>query len=77
MRIKQFVLDKINNVQSRRQIAEALNVGDQNVYRLISKNATDGHLTKLKVLRIISEEVGLPIDDLVEETVDFAIEATK
>ncbi len=66
MKIKQAVLDQINNVESRRRIAMALEVSDQMFYRHMTQNAEDGTLTKIKALVAISEETGLAVQELLD-----------
>jgi hypothetical protein len=66
MKVKQSILDKINNVDSRRRISEKIGIGDQMLYKHIVANINDGSLTKMKALKAISEETGVAIDKILE-----------
>lgn len=68
MKVKQTILDRVNNVASRRVISEKLDIGDQMLYLHMKKNAADGPLTKMKALLAISEETGVPVEEILEET---------
>ena len=68
MKIREDILKRINNVRSRRAIAIKLNVGEQMIYAHINQNREDGALTKMKALVAISEELGIQVADLIEET---------
>lgn len=68
MKVKQSILDKINNVDSRRRISEKLGIGDQMLYKHITANVPDGSLTKMKALLAISEETGIAINKILEES---------
>jgi len=76
MKIKQTILDQINNVESRRGISEKLGIGDQMLYKHIKTNSDDGPLTKMIALMAISEETGIPIDQVLEQEVSTG-ETTK
>jgi hypothetical protein len=66
MKVKQSILDKINNVDSRRRISEKMSIGDQTLYKHIVANLSDGSLTKMTALKAISEETGIAVDKLLE-----------
>ena len=66
MRIKQDILDSINNPQSRTKIAMALSMGEQSVAIACRANQTNGTLTKYAALAVISEETGKNIDELLD-----------
>lgn len=66
MKVKQSILDQIQNVDSRRRISEKLGIGDQSLYLHIKQNNPDGYLTKMKALIAISEETGIPVDQVLE-----------
>jgi len=71
MRIKQDILDSINNPRSRTRIAMALHQGEQNIAIACRANAVNGVLTKYAALEVISEETGKSIDELLDrDTVD-------
>lgn len=67
MKVRQSILDQINNVESRRKIGERLGIADQMVYIHIKKNAVDGPLTKMKALQAISEVTEIPVMEILED----------
>lgn len=70
MKIKQSVLDQINNPQSRNRLGSKLGTGEQAIYRQLKENNPNGRLTKMDALEAISEETGLPIDQILEESAE-------
>lgn len=72
MKIKQTIIDQINNVDSRKRICDDLDIGDQMLYKHINANKENGRLTKLDALRSISKETGAAIEDICDETVTVA-----
>lgn len=66
MKVKQSILDRLNNVVSRRNIAVRLGLGETAVYNHMRLNKSDGYLTKMKALMAISEESGVPVDQILE-----------
>lgn len=66
MKVKQEILDRINNVASRRVIAEKLDIGDQMLYKHIKANSEDGPLTKMIALLAISEETSVPVTGILD-----------
>lgn len=68
MKVKREILEKIDNPRSRTRIALRLGCGEQNVANLIRKNFDNGALTKMIALKAISEETGLSLDEILEET---------
>lgn len=66
MKIKQGVLDKVDNTQSRTRIAVDLKVGEQTIAYQMRLNADNGRLTKMDALMAISKESGIPVDKLLE-----------
>lgn len=66
MKIKQEILDRIDNPGTRSKIAASLNQGEQSIALACKANVKNGPLTKYAVLRTISEETGVPIEDIVE-----------
>lgn len=69
MKLRQEILDLINNVDTRRRVSEKLGIGDQMLYKHIAANRPNGRLTKMDALVAISEETQVPVTDLLEETV--------
>lgn len=69
MKVKQEILNRINNVASRRVISAKLDISDQMLYKHIVRNAMDGPLTKMKALMAISEEAGIEVNQVLEENV--------
>lgn len=70
MKIKQNIIDQINEPETRSKIAVALKQGEQAVYVACKNNSDDGPLTKYAALVAISEITGLPIDKIVEAEVE-------
>lgn len=69
MKVKQTILDQINNVASRRRISTKLDIGDQMLYKHIKTNADDGPLTKMKAIICISEETGVDVSEILEDEI--------
>jgi hypothetical protein len=69
MKIKQHILDSINNPQSRTRIAMALKIGEQAIANACRANDPNGTLTKYAALEVISEETGKTIDKILDRTV--------
>lgn len=67
MKIKRKILNRINNVASRRIISAKLDISDQMLYKHMRQNASDGPLTKMKALMAISEEAGIDVNQALEE----------
>lgn len=67
MVLTQTVLEKINTVSTRIKIAGAMGVGEQTIINNIKWNKDDGPLTKATALKIISQETGLSIDQILTE----------
>src|SRR5690242_19569560 len=67
MKLKQEVVDKLNNPPTRRRISAKLkSCGDQAIYKHLRGNSDNGRLTKMDALKAIAEETGLTIDQLLE-----------
>lgn len=66
MKIKQAVLDKINNVACRMRIATQLGIGEPAIAAAINRNTDNGSLTKIKALKIIAVETGLDVEEILE-----------
>lgn len=69
MKIKKEILDKVDNPQSRTKIAMALGQGEQSIASACRANQDNGTLTKMAALKVISEETGIPVDQVLEEAV--------
>lgn len=67
MKVKQNILDLVNNPRARTRIADRLKCGEQAVYLQMKWNHPNGRLTKYDALKALSDETGRPISDLVEE----------
>lgn len=67
MKIKKKILDKVNNVGSRRRICSDLDISDQMLYKHIRANRENGRLTKMDALKAMSKETGEPVDEIIEE----------
>lgn len=67
MKIKQSILDKVDNPQSRTRIAIDLKLGEQSVALQMRLNSHDGRMTKMDYLKAISKEVGVGISEILEE----------
>lgn len=67
MKIKQKILDKIDNPLVRSKLAVKLLCGEQNLAVHMRRNSSDGRLTKMDALMAISEEVGCEVTDILEE----------
>ena len=71
MKLKQEIIDRLNNPPTRRRISAKLkSCGDQAIYKHLRGNAENGRLTKMDALRAIAEETGLSIDDLLEDSTE-------
>lgn len=66
MKVKQEVLDKINNPQDRVAIAALLKCGEQNIGSLIDRNQMNGRLTTMQALEAISEVSGIEVSEILE-----------
>lgn len=67
MKIKQSILDKIDNPISRVNIAQELGCGEQAVIVQIKNNNDNGRLTKMDALMAISKETGVEVNGILEE----------
>lgn len=67
MKVKQKIIDKINNVDTRMGIAKRLKTGEQNVYNAINRNVDNGRMTKMDFLKAIEAETAIPVDKILEE----------
>lgn len=67
MKIKQTILDLVDNPQSRTRIALDLRQGEQGVALQMRNNSDNGRMTKMDFLMAISKEAGVPVEDILEE----------
>lgn len=67
MKIKQSILDKVDNPQSRTRIAMDLKLGEQSVALQMRLNSHDGRMTKMDYLMAIAKEVGIGVSEILEE----------
>lgn len=72
MKLKNNIVEQIKNVRTRRRIGERLDISDQQVYQLLRVNRENGVLTKITALKCIAEVVGLPIDEIIEESLELS-----
>lgn len=64
MKVKQNILNQINNVQTRMAIANRLKTGEQNIVLAMRRNATNGRMTKMDFLLAVTAETGINIDEI-------------
>lgn len=68
MKIKQSILDIIDNPQTRTKLAMDLGCGEQSVALQLRNNKPNGRLTKMDALRAISKETGVSVEEILEES---------
>jgi hypothetical protein len=66
-KVKQSVLDSVNNLEMRMEIARRLRVGEQSVAWQMRKNTTNGRMTKMDFLEVLSEISGVAISEILED----------
>lgn len=66
-KVKQSVLDLINNPASRNRLGLRLKCDAASVAVQIRLNNTNGRLTKMDALEAVSEETGVPVSEILEE----------
>lgn len=67
MKVKQSIIDKVNNPQSRARIGLKIGCGDQMLYRHFQRNLNNGRLTKMDALKAIAEEAQVDLNDVLQE----------
>lgn len=67
MKVKQEILDLINNPPARTRIASDMKTGENNIALMMRRNAKNGAMTKWKFLKAIEKETGIAIDQILEE----------
>lgn len=66
MKVKQKILDSIDNPQKRTAIAALLGLGENAVAVQMRRNTEDGRMTKMDFLQAISKITGIPVDEILE-----------
>lgn len=72
MKVRQQILDLVNNPQSRTRIALKLGIGEQMVYVHLRQNNENGRLTKMDAVQAIAEEAGVEPVEVLEEARQIA-----
>lgn len=67
MKVKQDILDLIDNPQKRTAVATILGIGENAVAIQIRRNAVNGRMTKMDFMQAISEVSGFPVDEILED----------
>lgn len=67
MKIKQSILNKVNNPASRARIGLQIGCGDQMMYIHMRQNNVNGRLTKMDALMAISKEAGVTVEQVLDE----------
>lgn len=67
MKVKQKILDEINNPRMRTQIAVLLKTGENNVALAIRRNVSNGRMTKMDFLQAISQVSGIAVSEILEQ----------
>ena len=68
MKVRQNIIDKIDNPEIRVKIATILKCGEQAVAHQLRFNKHNGRMTKLDYLMAISEVTGIAVGEIVEES---------
>jgi len=71
MKLKQDIVDRLNNSKDRTLLALKIGVGENAVCIQLKKNKPFGRLTNQDALKAISEITGIDKDNLMEETEDI------
>lgn len=66
MKVKQNILDLVDNPQQRTAIASLLRVGEQTVALQMRLNKSNGRMTKMDFLQAVSEVSGFPVGEILE-----------
>lgn len=70
MKVRQKVLDIVNNVDSRKRISDDLKIGDQMLYKHMNQNKENGRLTKMDAIIALSKESKIPVSKILEESAE-------
>lgn len=61
MKIRNEILEMVrNSTETRREIARQLDVSEASISRYLKENQKNGELTKIVVVKIISNKLNLP-----------------
>lgn len=72
MKVRQNILDQIDNPQMRTLIAVELGVGEAVIAVHMRRNSEDGRMTKMDFLKAISKVLKVSIEDILEkEAIDL------
>lgn len=66
MKVKQEILDQINNVKTRMAIANRLGTGEQNIVLAMRRNSPNGRMTKMDFLKAVEAELNIPVGEILE-----------
>jgi hypothetical protein len=66
-KIKKSVIGKVNNLEGRLALCQALNQGEDSIRNLLLVNQPNGNLTKLAALESIAETAGTVPEEVVEK----------
>jgi len=66
-KVKQSILDLVDNPQKRTEIAGILKVGEQAIAWNMYHNKPNGRMTKMDFLEAISKVSGIPVTEILEE----------
>lgn len=75
MKVKQEILDLVDNPQKRTEIAGELKIGEQAVAWNMRRNSDNGRMTKMDFLEAISKVSGIPVSEILEEEVEKATQS--
>ena len=68
MKLSNDVLEKLKfSRKAKARLMYEFNVGHSSMYRWMRDNESDGELTRVKAVRIIAEELGLPENTILTE----------
>lgn len=70
MKLRQEILDKIDNPRVRTAIASELECGEQNIAVQLRRNLPNGRMTKMDALQAISKVTGISIREILEENIE-------
>ena len=66
MKVKQEILDIVDNPQKRVEIAMELRCGENSIAIQMRRNADNGRMTKMDFLEAISKVSGVPVDEILD-----------
>lgn len=70
MKLTQTAVLALNGTSAefKSKLADELNVSPASIYSWISKNESNGPLTRIKAVQMISEEIGIDQDKILEDS---------